>query len=778
MDTGTGMESVDVSDSGEEENLALETNGNVKGLQTQMQTQILDQEEKKELRISHTLVSVTENQKQEMKKKSQEVVEPELDLKMFAEIKALEFLSSSKFAQNLVAQSFGHAWIQICKDALNHSAVDSIVQTLCANCLNRILLGVRQFSAQYSSETENPQGFPTDLTTEVRFLLELDSNQVLPGNAHLIQESFEDLKIRLRGILIADDALISVSSTASKLKQISKLEANEIVNGSVQEIFVENDLDFNSEEASDWHRKLKEMLSGFDTVDKFESAVFGLRANLCFESIAILKSLIRIVESDDPCLLSPWLLRVVKQSEDLKRELFEEINEQECTVEEESKSVSDEEGSRVLELAKVGSSEEKVIAHEKPNKANSNKHQLVVQNEISSEAEYSDEIEERNKQKAQKRKTEKARKIEQTKDKSKPKEENLRIRKSGRKEKTKSKRRAKSESNLDSSSSESCSSESSSSTEVRRKRRKASRKHHKKDMDRRLKYELELALLQKKIKKLEKMKAERSERSSSSDHSDDTIPKRKRHKSKLKVKQQSPVRKQRKKKAHSLETSSPDNSENDSELVESVQQRKKRDQYQLNARGKEDTAKPSKSRRQGHKRRKISASEDDDEERAKVERSQRGKKESLSEVDESLSPEPEPRKKVAPYKKAKDKGREMRWESDLRADLDTDDDDSENPVSDEESGLPSEYKKPKSARLVFPKRTTFPERLERERQLTNKGKQRLRYPWSPAEDAALTKGISLYGFGNWAKILREYEFHPSRTSVKLKDRARTLNLLE
>ena len=49
-------------------------------------------------------------------------------------------------------------------------------------------------------------------------------------------------------------------------------------------------------------------------------------------------------------------------------------------------------------------------------------------------------------------------------------------------------------------------------------------------------------------------------------------------------------------------------------------------------------------------------------------------------------------------------------------------------------------------------------------------------PWRSSEDTALRRGVAELGFGKWAAILAGGGFHSKRTSVALKDRARTLGL--
>ena len=49
-------------------------------------------------------------------------------------------------------------------------------------------------------------------------------------------------------------------------------------------------------------------------------------------------------------------------------------------------------------------------------------------------------------------------------------------------------------------------------------------------------------------------------------------------------------------------------------------------------------------------------------------------------------------------------------------------------------------------------------------------------PWRSSEDTALRRGVTELGFGKWAAILAGGGFHSKRTSVALKDRARTLGL--
>jgi hypothetical protein len=44
------------------------------------------------------------------------------------------------------------------------------------------------------------------------------------------------------------------------------------------------------------------------------------------------------------------------------------------------------------------------------------------------------------------------------------------------------------------------------------------------------------------------------------------------------------------------------------------------------------------------------------------------------------------------------------------------------------------------------------------------------------EDAELRKGIDLFGYGSWSRILKHGRFHPKRTAESLKSRARVLKL--
>jgi hypothetical protein len=50
-----------------------------------------------------------------------------------------------------------------------------------------------------------------------------------------------------------------------------------------------------------------------------------------------------------------------------------------------------------------------------------------------------------------------------------------------------------------------------------------------------------------------------------------------------------------------------------------------------------------------------------------------------------------------------------------------------------------------------------------------------RVPWSPEETENLTLGFKQFG-KQWAQILNAYKFHPKRTNVSLKDRARQIGL--
>lgn len=46
--------------------------------------------------------------------------------------------------------------------------------------------------------------------------------------------------------------------------------------------------------------------------------------------------------------------------------------------------------------------------------------------------------------------------------------------------------------------------------------------------------------------------------------------------------------------------------------------------------------------------------------------------------------------------------------------------------------------------------------------------------FSTAETEYLEAGIKTFGFGKWSEILKAYPFHPNRTSMSLKDKARNL----
>ncbi|XP_066914432.1 uncharacterized protein DDB_G0286299-like isoform X2 [Clytia hemisphaerica] len=53
-------------------------------------------------------------------------------------------------------------------------------------------------------------------------------------------------------------------------------------------------------------------------------------------------------------------------------------------------------------------------------------------------------------------------------------------------------------------------------------------------------------------------------------------------------------------------------------------------------------------------------------------------------------------------------------------------------------------------------------------------KRRGRVSFTKKEEENLLEGVKKYGFGCWAKILKNYHFNPCRTSVSLKDKYRTL----
>lgn len=46
--------------------------------------------------------------------------------------------------------------------------------------------------------------------------------------------------------------------------------------------------------------------------------------------------------------------------------------------------------------------------------------------------------------------------------------------------------------------------------------------------------------------------------------------------------------------------------------------------------------------------------------------------------------------------------------------------------------------------------------------------------FTTAETEYLEAGIKKFGFGKWSEILKAFPFHPNRTSMSLKDKARNL----
>ena len=53
-------------------------------------------------------------------------------------------------------------------------------------------------------------------------------------------------------------------------------------------------------------------------------------------------------------------------------------------------------------------------------------------------------------------------------------------------------------------------------------------------------------------------------------------------------------------------------------------------------------------------------------------------------------------------------------------------------------------------------------------------KKQRRVGWSKEEEKNLVDGVAMYGEGNWAIILRNFEFHGCRDSVSLKDKWRNI----
>ena len=53
-------------------------------------------------------------------------------------------------------------------------------------------------------------------------------------------------------------------------------------------------------------------------------------------------------------------------------------------------------------------------------------------------------------------------------------------------------------------------------------------------------------------------------------------------------------------------------------------------------------------------------------------------------------------------------------------------------------------------------------------------RKRVKRPWTSEEEDNLSEGVRLYGVGNWATILAEFEFD-ARTNVDLKDKWRNMN---
>ena len=57
---------------------------------------------------------------------------------------------------------------------------------------------------------------------------------------------------------------------------------------------------------------------------------------------------------------------------------------------------------------------------------------------------------------------------------------------------------------------------------------------------------------------------------------------------------------------------------------------------------------------------------------------------------------------------------------------------------------------------------------------TDTSTRRSRMPFSMEEQDYMIQGVRKFGVGQWAKILRQFDFHPSRTSVAIKDKYRTM----
>ena len=56
----------------------------------------------------------------------------------------------------------------------------------------------------------------------------------------------------------------------------------------------------------------------------------------------------------------------------------------------------------------------------------------------------------------------------------------------------------------------------------------------------------------------------------------------------------------------------------------------------------------------------------------------------------------------------------------------------------------------------------------------NKRSKRTRIVFSSEEEDFIIQSVRKFGVGQWAKILQNFDFHPSRASVSIKDKYRTM----
>jgi len=59
-----------------------------------------------------------------------------------------------------------------------------------------------------------------------------------------------------------------------------------------------------------------------------------------------------------------------------------------------------------------------------------------------------------------------------------------------------------------------------------------------------------------------------------------------------------------------------------------------------------------------------------------------------------------------------------------------------------------------------------------------KSKKKARVPFTAAEEQNLRDGVGKYKVGSWAIILKNYDFHPSRTGMALRDKWRNMIKLQ